>query len=81
MGEGDREDVRLFFEDRAQAREKFRANALAWISSLLGDFKAKNFAPDPRRGFDQRRYQSSAMRSRYTAAGWQAGRSKRRTRP
>ncbi len=36
MGEGDREDVRLFFEDRAQAREKFRANALAWISGQGG---------------------------------------------
>jgi len=36
MGEGDREDVRLFFEDRAQAREKFRANALAWMSGQGG---------------------------------------------
>jgi hypothetical protein len=36
MGEGDREDVRLFFEDRAQAREKFRACALAWISGQGG---------------------------------------------
>jgi pimeloyl-ACP methyl ester carboxylesterase len=31
MGESENEDVRLFFEDRAQAREKFRADAAAWM--------------------------------------------------
>jgi len=31
MGEDDRAEVRLFFEDRTRAREKFRADAAAWI--------------------------------------------------
>jgi pimeloyl-ACP methyl ester carboxylesterase len=33
MDQDDREEVRLFFEDRAQAREKFRADMEAWLSA------------------------------------------------
>ena len=36
MGDDDREDVRLFFEDRARAREKFRADAVGWMSGQGG---------------------------------------------
>jgi len=34
MGEDDREEVRLFFEDRAQARQKFSADAAAWMNEV-----------------------------------------------
>jgi pimeloyl-ACP methyl ester carboxylesterase len=36
MDEDDREDVRLFYEDRARAREKFRADVAAWMNERAG---------------------------------------------
>ena len=69
MGEDDREEVRLFFEDRAQAREKFRVDTAAWINEQgeAGDLLA--------RWGDQAETDAAHSRelAEYLVRGWREG--------